>query len=111
MAGGSDFRSTQYGVTNYFTDSVLTLLPKATAWTKIGSLPRKLYLPAASVVSGKMRLVGGIARTEDLTENDFRREVIQMLREGLLQKNFFGLIQIMCLASLNDAFLLSGSRV
>ena len=104
MAGGSDFRSTQYGVTNYFTDSVLTLLPKATAWTKIASLPRKLYLRAASVVSGKMRLVGGIARTDDLKENDFRTEVIN-IKEGLLQKNCFVLIQIMCIASF------SGTRV
>ena len=28
----------------------------------------QLYLPAASVVSGKIRVVGGIARTDDLKE-------------------------------------------
>ena len=66
------------GPTNYFTDSVLTLLPEATVWNEIGSLPRKLYLPAASVVGGKMRLVGGITRTDDLKENHFRDEVIKM---------------------------------
>ena len=39
--------------------SVLTLLPGAEAWTSLASLPRPLTAARASVVGGKIRLVGG----------------------------------------------------
>ena len=40
-------------------DSVLTLLPAATAWTSLASLPRALEGVVASLVGGRIRLVGG----------------------------------------------------
>ena len=63
MAGGS------YGGREY-TSSVASLLPGATAWVEKRSLPRALYVPRASVVGGKMRLVGGRTKTED--PDDYR---------------------------------------
>ena len=39
--------------------SVLTLLPGATAWTPLASLPRALAYARASVVGGKLRVTGG----------------------------------------------------
>ena len=41
------------------TDTVLSLLPGATSWTSLASLPLRLWTPRASVVGGKMRVVGG----------------------------------------------------
>merc|ERR1712037_783746 len=38
---------------------VLTLLPGATAWTPLASLPRALVYAHASIVGGKMRVTGG----------------------------------------------------
>ena len=52
VAGGS------FGEREY-TSSVVSLLPGATAWTEKRSLPRALFVPRASVVGGKMWLVGG----------------------------------------------------
>ena len=63
MAGGS------YGGREY-TSSVVSLHPGATAWVEKRSLPRALYVPRASVVGGKMRLVGGRTKTED--PDDYR---------------------------------------
>ena len=42
-----------------FDASVLILLPGATAWTTIASLPHKLMRARASVVGGRMRVTGG----------------------------------------------------
>ena len=40
--------------------SVVTLLPGATAWTPLASLPRRLRAAGASIVAvGSMRVVGG----------------------------------------------------
>ena len=44
--------------------SVLTLLPGASSWTPLASLPRSLYGARASIVGGKMRLTGGSSRSE-----------------------------------------------
>ena len=41
--------------------SVLILLPGATAWTPLASLPRTLYLAQASIVGGRIRVTGGMA--------------------------------------------------
>ena len=56
MAGGS------FGGKDY-TSSVVSLLPGAAAWVEKRSLPRALFVPRASVVGGKMWLVGG--KTDD----------------------------------------------
>ena len=39
--------------------SVLTLLPGATAWTRLASLPRTLLGAQASIVGGRLRVNGG----------------------------------------------------
>ena len=39
--------------------SVLTLVPGATAWTQLASLPRSLSFAQASIVGGKLRVTGG----------------------------------------------------
>ena len=39
--------------------SVLTLLPRATAWTELANLPRALKLARASIVGGRLRVNGG----------------------------------------------------
>ena len=39
--------------------SALTLLPGASSWTTISSLPRALYHAKASIVGGKIRVSGG----------------------------------------------------
>ena len=50
--------------------SVVTLLPGATAWTPLASLPRRLSSARASIVAGgRLRVVGGIS-------SSFRSEVI-----------------------------------
>ena len=57
------------------TDTVLSLLPGATSWTSIASLPLRLWSPRASVVGGKMRVVGG---SEDGELQGARGEVIAL---------------------------------
>ena len=42
-----------------FLSSGLTLLPGATAWTPIASLPRTLVGARASIVGGRIRVNGG----------------------------------------------------
>ena len=51
--------------------SVVTLFPGARAWTPLADLPRPLYEGAgASIVGGKMRVVGGGAfESEVFLEN------------------------------------------
>ena len=39
---------------------MLTLLPGATAWTPIASLPRALVAAQASIVGGRLRVNGGV---------------------------------------------------
>ena len=51
VAGGFDG-------SNYLS-SVLTLLPGATAWTPLASLPRALVAAQASIVGGRLRVNGG----------------------------------------------------
>ena len=69
VAGGEDVarvRSTYYTLS-----SVLTLLPGATAWTPIASLPRTLWLAQASIVGGRLRVNGGVgggSRSEVMIE-------------------------------------------
>jgi len=50
-----------YGDSNHRFSSVLTLLPGATAWTQLASLPQPLYSARASIVGGRMRVNGGWA--------------------------------------------------
>ena len=52
VAGGED------GSFNLLS-SVLTLLPGATAWTSLPSLPRALDMAQASMVGGRIRVTGG----------------------------------------------------
>ena len=50
--------------------SVVTLLPGATAWTPLASLPRGLWGARASIVTGgRLRVVGG-------SSSSYRSEVI-----------------------------------
>ena len=51
VAGGRDG-------SNYLS-SVLTLIPGATAWTQLASLPRPLDSAQASIVGGRLRVNGG----------------------------------------------------
>ena len=52
VAGGADG--------SYYISSVLTLLPGATSWTPLASLPRGLWRARASIVAGdRVRVVGG----------------------------------------------------
>ena len=52
--------------------SVLTLLPRATDWTELVNLPRALYHVRASIVGGRLRVIGGYdgynARSEVMIE-------------------------------------------
>ena len=43
-----------------FFSSVLTLLPGATAWNPLASLPRPLHFAQASLVRGRLRVNGGV---------------------------------------------------
>ena len=52
VAGGEDG-------SNRDPTSVLTLLPGATAWTYLASLPRSLTAAMASIVGGRLRVVSG----------------------------------------------------
>ena len=47
------------GFSSASSSSVLTLLPGATAWTPIASLPRALVGARASIVGGRLRVNGG----------------------------------------------------
>ena len=51
VAGGEEW--------NNLLSSVLTLLPGASAWTPLASLPRALSSARASIVGGKIRVTGG----------------------------------------------------
>ena len=63
VAGGDDG-------SNKRLSSVVTLLPGATAWTPLASLPRALINARASIVAGgRLRVVGGAS-------SSFRSEVI-----------------------------------
>ena len=55
---------------NNLLSSVVTLLPAATAWTPLASLPRPLEGARASIVAGRLRVVGG------LSSSSFSSEVI-----------------------------------
>ena len=48
--------------------SVLTLVPGATAWTQLASLPRPLYRARASIVAGKVRVTGGFDQNSRISE-------------------------------------------
>ena len=60
VAGGSD------GIN--ILSSVLTLLPGATAWTALASLPRELGLAQATIVAGRMRVTGGSSSSSRRSE-------------------------------------------
>ena len=45
-------------------DSVLSLLPGASSWTTLASLPHTVYQGRASVVGGNMRVAGGENRDQ-----------------------------------------------
>jgi len=59
--------------------SVVTLLPKATTWTLLSALPRRLKSAASSMVGGRLWLVGGRGPLicSDLCSSDYRAEVLQ----------------------------------
>ena len=61
VAGGREDGS------NYLS-SVLTLLPGAPAWTPLASLPTALVDAQASVVGGKIRVIGGYGGGESRSE-------------------------------------------
>jgi len=78
VAGGVDGST---WVTGYnIISSVLTLLPGATAWTPLASLPRLLHGARASIVGGRIRLTGGRDG-----EGSFRSEVLEYSPELLNQ--------------------------
>ena len=52
------------GYAGSHTDSVLSLLPGASSWTTLASLPRTVYQGRASLVGGNMRLAGGMNRDQ-----------------------------------------------
>ena len=52
------WKYSRYDGANYLS-SVLTLLPGATNWTLLASLPRGLWGARASIVRGKLRVNGG----------------------------------------------------
>ena len=52
------------GHTDSYTDSVLSLLPGASSWTTLASLPRTVYQGRASLVGGNMRVAGGDVRDQ-----------------------------------------------
>ena len=54
VAGGFESSFSSFSLS-----SVLTLLPGATAWTPIASLPRGLWRAGASIVGGRLRVNGG----------------------------------------------------
>ena len=54
-----------------YSSSVLTLLPGATAWTELASLPKPFYYAQASIVGGRLR----VTWSEDDREN-YRSEVM-----------------------------------
>merc|ERR1712212_331470 len=60
---------------SYDHSSVLTLLPGATAWTSLASLPRTLDLARASIVGGRIRVTGGYEHYYD--GGFFRSEVLE----------------------------------
>ena len=53
---------------------MLTLLPGATAWTQLASLPRELFGARASILGGRFRVNGGFGlgsrRFEVMIENN-----------------------------------------
>ena len=46
------------------TDSVLSLLPGASSWTTLASLPHTVYQGRASLVGGNVRVAGGDVRDQ-----------------------------------------------
>ena len=56
--------------------SVYTLLSGGTSWTPLASLPRALNRARASVVGGKIRVVGGYGgdRSEVMVKNSINME-------------------------------------
>ena len=66
VAGGNHYNGTDNSLS-----SVLTLLPGATLWTLLASLPRALVDARASIVGGSLRVNGG------LTLGLYRSEVLQ----------------------------------
>ena len=62
------------------TVTVLSLLPGATSWTSLESLPLSLWTPRASVVGGKMRVVGGYCSSSSCSTSSYsyyRAEVMK----------------------------------
>ena len=58
-----------------YTSSVATLLPGATAWTPLVSLPGSFGYAQASIVGGNIRVTGGIeqsgSRISEVVTNDY----------------------------------------
>ena len=74
VAGGLSHSYSRYS----YLSSVLTFLPGSAAWTPLVSLPRALTAPRASVVGGKIRVVGGYGggsyRSEVMAKSSFNLE-------------------------------------
>lgn len=68
--------------------SVLTLLPGATAWTPLASLPRKLHGHQATFVGGSLRMTGGFYQWS------YRSEVLEYQPEPSNQWVSIGNLQI-----------------
>ena len=71
VAGGG----TGGGSTETFVNSVLALLPSASQWTALASLPRPLYRPKASIVSNRLWLACGERLTAKHRDRPFSDQV------------------------------------
>ena len=71
MAGGG----TGGGSTETFVNSVLALLPSASGWTPLASLPRPVYRPKASIVGNRLWLACGEHLTAKHRDRPFSDQV------------------------------------
>ena len=53
--------------------SVVTLLPEATAWTPLASLPFALWHAKASIVGGRIRVTGGWDESSQVSEVEIEK--------------------------------------
>ena len=53
--------------------SVVTLLPEATAWTPLASLPFSLWHAKASIVGGRIRVTGGWDESSQVSEVEIEK--------------------------------------
>jgi len=93
VAGGHDGSN--------YRSSVLTLLPGASSWTPLASLPVRFYQPRASIVGGKIRVTGGV------DHSGVRSDVLEYQPEPLNQWTTVGQLET---GRYNHAVLSIGSE-